>query len=157
MFYELNQHKTRDAILWVIVFVLIAALAVGLCVALLRTTDGVATLNSTAYSRGVIGADGEQDVSKKCIFTKHYIKTDGLKIELVEKADVQYKLFYYKDSKDGKKEFISATEWLTADFDGEIAEGAQYVRIVIDPISDEAISLFEIRGYANQLTVTYQK
>lgn len=159
MYNDLQKHKTRDMVLWILVFVLIAALIAGLCVALVRTRDSVntATLNSTAYARGTLGADGTVQSTNAHVYTRKYINAKDIVIELVEEADIQYKLFFYKDNDAAVKEFISATEWLTADFDGNIPEGAEYVRIVIDPLEDDVISLFEVGAYAKLLTVTYQK
>ena len=59
--------------------------------------------------------------------------------------------------KDG--EFVSASEELTADFDGEIPENAESVKIMITPTADEdgKISVIEVLGYAAQLTVTVNK
>ena len=159
MYHDLQRHKTRDTILWIVVFVLIATLAIGFTVVLVRTHDTTTatTLSASAYTKGTIGADGAVQSTKAHIYTKKFINVKDIEIVLAEDAEIQYKLFYYKDNEDGVKEFISATDWLNADLDNEVVEGAEYVRIVIDPLEDDEISLFEIRSYAKQLTVTYQK
>ena len=79
-----------------------------------------------------------------------------MKCELKDDANIKYQLFFY--DKDG--EFISASAELTADYDGtNIPETAESVKIMITPIEDEdgKVSLMEVLGYANQLTVTVNK
>ena len=51
----------------------------------------------------------------------------------------------------------ASSSWLKADFDGSVPATAKYVRVVIDPIEDAEVSVLEVFGYANQLTVTYNK
>ena len=139
------------AVLCIAVIVLVGTVTV-LAIQLNRTTT--ATLFGTAYAVGTLDDNGKVAESKENIYTKDLISVDGLKITIKEKADVQYKLYFY----DADKAFVSASEeWLTADFEGTIPETAKYVRVVIDPIEDNEVSVLEVFGYADQLTVTYNK
>lgn len=151
MRFSRKSNKVMLAVLCIAVIVLVGTVTV-LAIQLNRTTT--ATLFGTAYAVGTLDDNGKVAESKENIYTKDLISVDGLKITVKEKADVQYKLYFY----DVDKAFVSASEeWLTADFDGTIPETAKYVRVVIDPIEDNEVSVFEVLGYANQLTVTYNK
>ncbi len=151
MRFSRKSNKVMLAVLCIAVIVLVGTVTV-LAIQLNRTTT--ATLFGTAYAVGTLDDNGKVAESKENIYTKDLISVDGLKITVKEKADVQYKLYFY----DADKAFVSASEeWLTADFEGTIPDTAKYVRVVIDPIEDNEVSVFEVLGYANQLTVTYNK
>lgn len=151
MRFSRKSNKVMLAVLCIAVIVLVGTVTV-LAIQLNRTTT--ATLPGTAYAVGTLDESGKVAESKENIYTKDLISVDGLKITVKEKADVQYKLYFY----DADKAFVSASEeWLTADFEGTIPDTAKYVRVVIDPIEDNEVSVFEVFGYANQLTVTYNK
>lgn len=146
-----KQNKIWSIVLAVVLIALIGAVTV-IAVQLNKQVT-TKTLPSTAYSIGSLGTDGKAISSDEHIYTKDYVITDGLKVEIAEKAEIQYKLYFY----DADKAFKSASEWLTADFAGAIPDDAAFVRIVIDPVDDAEVSLLEIVGYANQLTVTFNK
>lgn len=151
MRFSRKSNKVMLAVLCIAVIVLVGTVTV-LAIQLNRTTT--ATLFGAAYAVGTLDDNGKVAESKENIYTKDLISVDGLKITVKEKADVQYKLYFY----DADKAFVSASEeWLTADFEGTIPDTAKYVRVVIDPIEDNEVSVFEVLGYANQLTVTYNK
>ena len=151
MRFSRKSNKVMLAVLCIAVIVLVGTVTV-LAIQLNRTTT--ATLFGTAYAVGTLDDNGKVAESKENIYTKDLISVDGLKITVKEKADVQYKLYFY----DADKAFVSASEeWLTADFEGTIPDTAKYVRVVIDPIEDNEVSVLEVLGYANQLTVTYNK
>lgn len=151
MRFSRKSNKVMLAVFCIAVIVLAGTVTV-LAIQLNRTTT--ATLFGTAYAVGTLDDNGKVAESKENIYTKYLISVDGLKITIKEKADVQYKLYFY----DADKAFVSASEeWLTADFEGTIPETAKYVRVVIDPIEDNEVSVLEVFGYADQLTVTYNK
>ena len=151
MRFSRKSNKVMLAVLCIAVIVLVGTVTV-LAIQLNRTTT--ATLFGTAYAVGTLDDNGKVAESKENIYTKDLISVDGLKITIKEKADVQYKLYFY----DADKAFVSASEeWLTADFEGTIPDTAKYVRVVIDPIEDNEVSVLEVFGYADQLTVTYNK
>lgn len=156
---SLRQHQRSGTVKWIIVFALILALVgavVGLSIVLNRQIT-TRTLGSTAYAIGGLNESGEEVKDTATIRTKDFVTVDGLKIEIAEKAEIQYKLFFYGENDKQEKTYISATEYLTANFDGTIPENAKFVKIVIDPLNDTEVSTLEVRGYANQLEVTYNR
>ena len=140
---ELKRHKAADAVKWVIVFVLllgaIAAIAM-LAVKLNRQTT-VERIGAEAYSIGALDEAGAESESEASIYTAKGFTVDGLKVTVADKAEVTYALYFY----DAEGEFISATEALSADFDGTIPENAESAKIVVTPT--------ELFGYAGQVTV----
>lgn len=156
--YNFQQHKKRDTVKWIITFIvglaLIASVA-ALFVKLNRQTT-TTTIGGEAYSIGLLDETGAYAEGDTAIYMRKAITTDGLKCELSEDGVVKYQIFFY--DKDG--EFISATQELTADFDGtNIPAGATQAKIMITPTADEdgKVSLVEVLGYANQLTVTVNR
>lgn len=158
---SLRRHQKADTIKWIVVFVLVAALIAGLAVVFVKLDrqTTTASLRSTAYSIGTLDAKGEYEKNTGYIYTKDYVTADGLEITVSEDANVKYKVFYYSVDEDGVKTFLSSSaDWLIADLDAStIPEGADVARIVIQPVGDAEVSLLEIAGYANQVTVTYNK
>lgn len=156
---SLKQHKRSDLIKWIIAFVLIALLigAVIFMGVMLNRQITTKTLGASAYAIGTLDEQGAFQKNTATICTKDYVTVDGLKIEIAEKAEIQYKLFFYGENDKQEKTYISATEYLTANFDGTIPENAKFVKIVIDPLNDTEVSTLEVRGYANQLEVTYNR
>ena len=153
----MSLNRKNRKLLFGIVAVLLVALTGTVMVLAIQmnkqiTTKTVSSL--TDYDIGSLDVNGRGIKSSENIYTKDYINVDGLKVTIKEKADVQYKLYFY----DADKTFVSASSaWLTADFDGNVPTNAKYVRVVIDPIEDAEVSVMEVFGYANQLTVTYNK
>lgn len=156
---SLRQHKRSDAVKWTIAFILIILLigaVVGLGIALNKQIT-TRTLGASAYALGNLDEQGLAVKDTATICTKDFVTVDGLKIEIAEKAEIQYKLFFYSENDKGEKAFVSATTFLTANFSGTVPANAKFVKIVIDPLNDSDISLLEVRGYAEQLQVTYNR
>ena len=154
---SLQKHKTADAVKWVIVFVLllgVIAAVVTLFFQVDRQTT-VTQIGAEAYSVGALDDSGEETDGDASIVTRNAFTTDGLKVEFKDGAEVTYVLYFY----DTDGEFISKTEALSADYDGEIPEGAEYARAVITPTADEdgKVTLTEVIGYANSLTITVNR
>ena len=154
---ELYQHKKSDMVKWIITFIvglLLIAAVVALFVKLDRQTS-TTTIGGEAYSIGTIDETGEYKEGDTAIYLRKAITTKGLKCELEENAKIKYQLFFY--DKDGK--FLSASAEQTADFNGPVPENATSVKIMITPTEDEdgKVSVVEVLGYANQLTVTVNK
>ena len=155
---ELQRHKTADAVKWVVIF-LIAIGLLGCVIALFVKLDRqttTTTLGGEAYEIGLLNAEGKEEKGETAIRTRKGVTVDGLKCELEKDAKIKYQLFFY--DKDGK--FLSSSGALTADYDGKsIPEGAETVKIMITPTADEdgKVSLIEVLGYANLLTVTTDK
>lgn len=88
-----------------------------------------------------------------------FYSIDDFGCELAKDAEIKYQLNYYS----ADKEFIKM-ETRTNDFDEEEIEGLKgqgvaYVRVEILPIGDAdgIVSIFEKKGYVEQLTVTVKK
>ena len=150
---ELQRHKKLDRVKWAVVLIvalaLIAAVA-ALFVKLDRQTT-TTTIGGEAYSIGTIDETGEYAEGDTAIYLRNGITTDGLKCELADDAQIKYQLFFY----DADGGFLEASEELTSDWNGSAPEGAESVKIMITPTEDEdgKVSLIEVLGYADQLTV----
>lgn len=153
----MSLNRKNRKLLFGIVAVLLVALTGTVTVLAIQMNKQITTKSVSAltdYDIGTLDANGKVTKSTENIYLKDYITTDGLKVTIKEKADIQYKLYFYTED----KTFVSASSaWLTADFDGTVPATAKYVRIVIDPTEDAEVSALEVFGYANQLTVTYNK
>lgn len=153
------QRTGKSKVLSVITVLLILALVgavIGLSVSLSRTA--AAEVGGEAYSIGAISAEtGDVDPKEDmAIYTRKGLTVEGLKCTLKKNAKITYQIFYY----DMHGKFISASETLSADFDGKgIPETAKTCKIMIAPTSDEdgKVSLVEVLGYAAQLTVIVNK
>ncbi len=151
----LRAHRRADTIKWVVIFLVVLGLVgavIGLAVQLDRRTT-IETVGGEAYSIGLIDEDGTNKDGDTAIYLRKGISVNGLRCSLAEDAKIEYRIFFY--DKDGK--FISASETLTSDYDGkDIPALAKTARIQITPTEDEdgKVSLVEVLGYANQLTVT---
>ncbi len=149
----MSRNKTR----WLLVMLALIALTSVVVVLGIRLNKQATTTTvsaATGYDIGTLDANGKVTKSTENIYLKDYITTDGLKVTIKEKADIQYKLYFYTEDKTFES---SSSSWLKADFDGNVPATAKYVRVVIDPIEDAEVSVLEVFGYANQLTVTYNK
>lgn len=156
---SLQQHKRSDLVKWIIVTVVLVLLigAVTVMGVTLNKQITTKTLGVTAYAIGTLDDKGEYAKDTATIYTKDFVTVDGLQIKIAEKADIQYKVYFYGENDKQEKEFISATEYLTADFNGAIPTNAKFVKIVIDPLNDAEVSWLEIGGFVNQLEVTYNR
>lgn len=154
---ELQRHKKLDRVKWAAVLIVALALIVAvaaLFVKLDRQTT-TTTIGGEAYSIGTIDETGEYAEGDTAIYLRNGITTDGLKCELADDAQIKYQLFFY----DADGGFLEASEELTSDWNGSAPEGAESVKIMITPTEDEdgKVSLIEVLGYADQLTVTVNK
>lgn len=154
---ELQRHKKLDRVKWAAVLIVALALIVAvaaLFVKLDRQTT-TTTIGGEAYSIGTIDETGEYAEGDTAIYLRNGITTDGLKCELADDAQIKYQLFFY----DADGAFLEASEELTSDWNGSAPEGAESVKIMITPTEDEdgKVSLIEVLGYADQLTVTVNK
>ena len=153
----LQKHKTADRIKWIVTLLVGLALigaVIGLAIKLERQTS-TTTIGGEAYSIGMLDSKGAIAESNQSIILRNAITTDGLSVKLGKDATVKYQLFFY----DKNGSFISASEQLTSDFNGSVPDNAETVKIMITPTADEdgKVSLIEVLGYANQLTVTVNK
>lgn len=149
------SRKKLDLIFKIIVCVLLVALICGVTYAIVRVVqkDETKEISSLAYKIGALDDNGAFMKNTASIVSKDFISSDGLTIKLQENAEVSYKVFFY----DADKAFVSASEAQSADYAGTIPENAKYAKIVITPLHDAEVSIFEMSGYAKQLTVTVNK
>lgn len=149
------NRKKLDLIFKIIVCVLLVALIGGVTYAIVRVAQKEDTkeISSLAYKIGALDDNGDFVKNTASIVSKDFVSTDGLTIKLQENADVSYKVYFF----DTDKAFVSATEAQSADYVGTIPENAKFSKIVITPLHDAEVSIFEMSGYAKQLTVTVNK
>ena len=155
--YELRKHKTADAVKWVVVFLLVIGL-IGAVITLFVMLDRQTTVTEIGAEQYMIGGlddEGAAAEGDTSIVTRGTFTTDGLKVELADEAEVTYELYFY----DADGEFVSKTAALSADFNGEIPENAEYAKCVITPTADEdgKVDLTEVLGYAGQVTITVNR
>lgn len=142
-----NKKNLAILIASVLGFVLLLSLIIALFVKLDRQTT-TQEIGREAYSIGLLNEDGSEKDGKTAIRTG-FITVDGLACDLQDKADITYELYFY----DGDEKFISASGSQAVDWSGSVPGNAKYVRIVITPKADEEVTLLEVRGYMEQLTV----
>lgn len=152
----MTERSKRMA--WKVGVILAIILAFGLIATLFVKLDRqttTTTIGGEAYSIGTLDETGEPTETNTSIYMRKAVTTDGLKCELDADAKIKYELFFY--DKDGA--FVSSTGDLTADWAGEIPVGAESVKVMITPTADEdgKVSIVEVFGYADQLTVTVNK
>ena len=150
---NISKTKLKNIILWV----LIGVLSLGL-IAVARNVDRLTTtkdVSSSAYAVGTINAEGKLVDGTTSICTKKLIDVDGLECDYNEdEANVEYTVYFY----DKDNTFLSSTGALKRDTDAtDIPEGAESFRIMITPLSDNEVSLFEVSKYASAVTVTIDR
>ena len=155
--YELRKHKTADAVKWVVVFLLVIGL-IGAVITLFVMVDRQTTvteIGAEAYTIAALDDSGEQVDGDTSIVTRNAFTVDGLAVAIADDATVAYALYFY----DADGEFVSKTDSLSADFDGNIPDNAESAKIVITPTADEdgKVTLTEVFGYAGQVTVTVNR
>ncbi len=145
----------------IIIGLLVAVIALGVRISKRDVEESTITLSFDSYQvatcedvSGKVGIDLENN---SCISTRTSVPLNGLKIEILEKDKIQYKLIYI----DKDEAIVEETEYMTTDFDSEtcktIPEDATSVYIVIEPLGDEdgITSLVEMWNYSKLLNVTY--
>lgn len=137
----------------------VAALSVLATVTVLRFTVGFAdtkTIGSMAYSVGAINDAGKIEQDEGSIYTRDFVKAEGMQVDVNKKADVSYKVFFF----DKDNNFLSCTNELTTDFvKTGVPEGAVYAKVMVTPLDDDdgKVGIFEVGNYANQIKVTVKK
>ena len=157
---SLYAHQRSDNAKWVIAFVLIAVLLVGMVVMGAKLINDKTTEKVDAFDWeiGGIASDGDEAKNTGCIRLKESISVDGLEIKIADEADIKYSVFFYSVDEDGEETFIDSCDDLEGDFAAaSIPEGAEVCRIVIEPTMDAEVGIFEINTYASQLSVVFNK
>lgn len=142
----------------VLLAILIVAMVIAIVVMGIKLSRSTAErIGGEVYEIGLLDpTDGTEKTGDTAIRMRNGVTVDGLKCTLEKDAKIKFQIFYY--DKGGK--FISASAELTANFDGSgIPEEAKTAKVVIVPTADEdgKVSLVEVLGYANQLTVTVNR
>ena len=145
--YELRRHKAADTLV-----------TIGAVISLFFMLDRQTTVTKIGAEQYIIGGlddEGAAAEGDTSIVTRGTFTTDGLKVDLADEAEVTYELYFY----DGEENFISSTGALSADFNGEVPENAEYAKCVITPTADEdgKVDLMEVLGYAGQVTISVNR
>jgi len=156
---SLYTHKRADNVKWVIAFVLIAVLVVGMAVMALKISDEDTTLSVSIFDWEIGGLeDGEEIGDTSCIRMKKAVTVDGLDITIGEDAEIVYSVYFFTINEDDEEVFLSALENLSADFDAtSIPENAELCRVVVEPTLDAEVGFFEIGKYVEQISIVYNK
>lgn len=156
-------RKRLSAILAIAVALSVALTVFGF-ISLFKKVDNLEptkTVSSSAYARGLLDDStgklpkDSEDIDYSGIHMKEFITVDGLKCEIAEDGDIKYEINFF----DEDHQFISVSK-RTTDYDGtENPEGAKFALIEIIPTADAdgIVNSSEVRNYAKQLTVTYNK
>lgn len=153
-----KRRQSSDRIKWTIVFTLIALLLISMIFSFMKIEDSNSKKelgqNFFTYSIGLIDEEGKELQGTTSIRTKKFHSVDGLECDIVEKATITYKVFFY----DEDKNFISVTSSLATDSDNSIVpETAKFFKLEISPTNDAEVSFSEINDYANMLNVSINK
>ena len=133
--------------------ILAVVLALGLIVGLTSNTKKPGEEGDAfrvAYSVGKLDSNGEYKEAKNSIYSSDMFECEGLNVTVDFEHDVKYQLFFYDE--DGKFiSCLSATDNKTDET--EIPATAKYARIMITPLDDDRIGIFEVSKYANQVNL----
>lgn len=154
-------RKFKKIMLWVLIAALVTAVVVAFVkISKIEKTKDVGTLS---YSIGSLNADdGKEIKDEHSLRTKHLSADKFNKIDIKDKADVTYQIFYYNADKKfiGKSEDLSAdtTELPATQTVNETTENVKYFRVVVK-VTDTAkkVTIFNMNKYVKQVTVTLNK
>ena len=105
------------------------------------------------YIVGTLNETGEFTKSGGSFVTEEFTSVDGLKITVKEDADLSYKIYFYGED----ETFISCTNAFAVTYNGIIPENAETFKIVITPMNDDDISLYDIMNYSADVEVRFYK
>lgn len=154
-------RKFKKIMLWVLIAALVTAVVVAFVkISKIEKTKDVGTLS---YSIGSLNADdGKEIKDEHSLRTKHLSADKFNKIDIKDKADVTYQIFYYNADKKfiGKSVDLSAdtTELEKTQTVETATENVKYFRVVIK-VTDTAkkVTIFNMNKYVKQVTVTLNK
>ena len=103
---------------------------------------------------GIADKEDQSNISSNAFY-----KIDDLEVELKKDATVKYQLNFYNEDKEFVKVETRSTDFDGSEIEGLKAQGVAFVRIEILPQGDTdgVVSIFEKKGYVDQLTVTVSK
>ena len=162
----------RKWLVWVVIALVVLVVAGGAFIMSrvnkLETTKTVGTL--LAYDVGKLDQTTGKGMGKTAIeecddyegymHLKEYINADGLKVKLAEKANVEFRVYFFND----RYQLVTSTDWLDEDFNAaEYPEyqglGIKYAMVEVCPTADAdgIITTTEISKYGKMLTIKYNK
>ena len=147
--------------LWVLIAALVTAVVVAFVkISKIEKTKDVGTLS---YTIGSLNADDGKEIKDEHSLRSKHLSADKFnKIDIKDKADVTYQIFYYNADKKfiGKSEDLSAdtTELPAMQTVGEATENVKYFRVVVKVTdTSKKVTVFNISKYVKQVTVTLNK
>ena len=154
-------RKFKKIMLWVLIAALVTAVVVAFVkISKIEKTKDVGTLS---YTIGSLNADDGKEIKDEHSFRSKHLSADKFnKIDIKDKADVTYQIFYYNADKKfiGKSADLSAdtTELEKTQTVETATENVKYFRVVIK-VTDTAkkVTIFNMNKYVKQVTVTLNK
>lgn len=154
-------RKFKKIMLWVLIAALVTAVVVAFVkISKIEKTKDVGTLS---YTIGSLNADDGKEIKDEHSLRSKHLSADKFnKIDIKDKADVTYQIFYYNADKKfiGKSEDLSAdtTELPAMQTVGEATENVKYFRVVVKVTdTSKKVTVFNISKYVKQVTVTLNK
>ena len=154
-------RKFKKIMLWVLIAALVTAVVVAFVkINKIEKTKDVGTLS---YTIGSLNADDGKEIKDEHSFRTKLLSADKFnKIDIKDKADVTYQIFYYNEDKEfiGKSEDLSAdtTELPATQTVNETTENVKYFRVVVKVTdTSKKVTVFNISKYVKQVTVTLNK
>lgn len=154
-------RKFKKIMLWVLIAALVTAVVVAFVkISKIEKTKDVGTLS---YTIGSLNADDGKEIKDEHSLRSKHLSADKFnKIDIKDKADVTYQIFYYNADKKfiGKSADLSAdtTELEKTQTVETATENVKYFRVVIK-VTDTAkkVTIFNMNKYVKQVTVTLNK
>lgn len=154
-------RKFKRVMIWVLLGALVIASTV--LFVKLSKVEKTKDVNALSYTIGSLNADDGKEIKDEHSFrTKHLSADKFNKIDIKDKADVTYQIFYYNADKKfiGKSEDLSAdtTELPATQTVESTTENVKYFRVVVK-VTDttKKVNAFTILKYLPQVTVTLNK
>lgn len=154
-------RKFKKIMLWVLIAALVTAVVVAFVkISKIEKTKDVGTLS---YTIGSLNADDGKEIKDEHSLRSKHLSADKFnKIDIKDKADVTYQIFYYNADKKfiGKSEDLSAdtTELPAMQTVGEATENVKYFRVVVKVTdTSKKVTIFNMNKYVKQVTVTLSK
>ena len=154
-------QKFKKIMLWVLIAALVTAVVVAFVkISKVEKTKDVGTLS---YTIGSLNADDGKEIKDEHSLRSKHLSADKFnKIDIKDKADVTYQIFYYNADKKfiGKSEDLSAdtTELPATQTVNETTENVKYFRVVVKVTdTSKKVTVFNISKYVKQVTVTLNK
>ena len=149
----------------IMIWVLLGALVIASTVAFVKISEIEKTkdVNALSYSIGSLNADDGKEIKDERSLRSKILSADKFnKIDIKDKADVTYQIFYYNADKEfiGKSEDLSAdtTELPATQTVQSATENVAYFRVIIKVTDTEKkVTIFNMNKYVKQVTVTLDK